>query len=51
MKEKREFNVKVIVYSVIGLICLALAFFVHWAFIIGSAIVIWLNQRELSRKR
>lgn len=49
-KSKAKFNVKVVIQSLIGLACLGLAFFVHWIFILGCAIVIYLNQRELFRE-
>jgi hypothetical protein len=50
-KVRKKPNLKVIMYSLIGLICIALMFFVSWYFIIGAAIVIWLNQRELVGKK
>jgi hypothetical protein len=43
-------NFKVIVYSILALICLALMFFVDWLFIIPAAILMLLNQRELMKK-
>ena len=43
-------NTKVIIYSLIGLIFVILAFAIDWLFLIGAAIVLWLNQRELMRK-
>ena len=49
-KKSSEINYKVVVLSLIGLLCLALTFFVHWLFIIGCAIVIWINQKELMGK-
>ncbi len=44
-------NPKVIVYSIIGLACLALTYLVHWAFILPVLVIIYLNQRELMRKK
>tara|TARA_Y100000310_G_scaffold221442_1_gene223030 strand:+ start:183 stop:374 length:192 start_codon:yes stop_codon:yes gene_type:complete len=49
--EKRKPNIKVIIYSLIGLIFVILAFAIDWLFLIGAAIVLWLNQRELMGKR
>lgn len=43
-------NIKVVVYSVIGLGFLALAFFVHWMFIIGAVVLSYLSQKELFPK-
>ena len=48
---KNKPNIKVILYSLIGLGCIALTFFVDWIFIIGAVIVLWLNQRELMKKK
>jgi len=41
---------KVVVYSIIALGFLALAFLVDWLFIIGAVVLIFLNQKELRRK-
>tara|TARA_Y100000310_G_C20163826_1_gene570447 strand:+ start:366 stop:503 length:138 start_codon:yes stop_codon:yes gene_type:complete len=41
-------NKKVVIYSLIGLGCIALMFLVHWAFVIGALIIIWLNKKELN---
>jgi len=43
-------NKKVVILSLIALVCLALTYFVHWAFIIPIAVILWINQRELSKK-
>lgn len=43
-------NKKVVIFSIIGLGCLVLAFLVHWAFIIVSVILMILNQKELMKK-
>jgi hypothetical protein len=50
MKNK-SINWRVIIYSIIALGFLALSFFVDWIFIIGSVIIIALNQRELMKKK
>ncbi len=47
---KRKMNVKVVVYSLIALVCLALTFFVDWLFIVPAAILMILNQIELMKK-
>ena len=43
-------NPKVVVYSIIALGFLALAFLVDWLFIIGAVALMFLNQKELRRK-
>ena len=40
-------NYKVVTYSLIALIFLAMTFFVHWIFIVGAVILMILNQKEL----
>jgi len=47
MKKERKINKKVIVYSLIALICLVLTFKIDWLFIVPAVILMWLNQREL----
>jgi len=49
IKNKKKANKKVIIYSVLALICLALTFTVDWLFIIGAVILMILNQKELSK--
>jgi len=49
-KTPSKLNLKVIIYSIIGLGCIALTFLVDWVFIIGAVIMIWLNNRELKKK-
>jgi len=44
-------NKKVIIKSIIGLICLALMYFISWWFIIPALLIVWLNQKELSGKK
>jgi hypothetical protein len=48
---KNGINVKVIIYSIIALVCLALSFIVDWLFIIPAVVLMFLNQRELMNKR
>jgi len=43
-------NKKVVIMSIIALGFLALTFLVDWIFIIGAAVIVWLNHRELSKK-
>ncbi len=42
-------NPKVVIYSIIALGFLALAFLVDWLFIIGAVVLIFLNQKELKK--
>ena len=53
MKKTSRINRKVLMYSLIGLGFIALTFLVDWLFIIGAAVVVYLNQKELinARKR
>jgi len=41
---------RVIIYSIIALICLYLTFTVDWLFIIPAVILMFLNQKELFKK-
>jgi hypothetical protein len=50
MKSK-EPNIKVIIYSLIALGFVALTIFVDWMFLLGAVIMIWLNQKELMKKK
>ena len=49
-KQNNKINKKVIAYSLVGLACIALVFFVDWVFIIPAILVVWLNQRILMNK-
>jgi hypothetical protein len=44
-------NLKVIIFSFIALGFLALTFFVDWMFIIGAVVMMFLNQKELMKKK
>jgi len=44
-------NIKVVIYSILALGFLALTFLVDWIFIIGAAILMYLNQKELFKKK
>lgn len=48
---ERKINYKVIIYSLIAIICLVLTYIVDWMFIIPVLFLIWLNQRELFLKK
>ena len=45
----KKVNWKIVIYSVIALGFLALTFLINWLFIIGAAVMVWLNQRELRK--
>lgn len=44
-------NKKVLIFSIIGIVCVALAIVVDWLFLMGAVIFMMLNQRELFGKR
>ena len=44
-------NWKVVIYSVLGLICVILSFKIDFAFLLPAVVFMLLNQRELSKKR
>jgi len=44
-------NWKIVIYSIIALGFIALTFLVDWLFIIGAVVLMYLNQRELMKKR
>jgi len=48
---KSKTNWKVVAYSIIALGFLALTFLVDWIFIIGAVILIYLNKKELGKKK
>ncbi len=49
--EKRKINWRIIIYSLIALVCLVLMFIVDWLFIIPAVILVFLNQREIIKDR
>lgn len=51
MRKKRGKNKKVILYSIIGLGCVALGFLINWGFMVGAVIAIYLNQKELMKNK
>ncbi len=51
MKNKKQVNIKVIIFSLIALGFLALTFFVDWLFIIGAVVFMVMGQREIMGKK
>lgn len=47
---ENKINRKVVIYSILALICLGLMFVIDWLFIIPAVFLVWLNQRELFHK-
>jgi len=47
---KRKINWKIIIFSLIAIGFLVLAFLVDWLFIIGAVVLMFLNQKELIKK-
>lgn len=50
MAKQSKANKKVVIQSIIGLICLALMYLVSWWFIVPAVILLVLNQKELLKK-
>ena len=48
---KRKPNPKIIIFSLLALGFMALTFLVDWLFIIGAVVLMFLNQRELMKKK
>ena len=44
-------NIKVMVFSIIALICVVLAFVIDWLFLIPAVIIMLINQKELIKKK
>lgn len=51
MSKKRKTNWKVVVQSLISIVFLVLTFTIDWLFIIPAVILMYLNQRELMKKK
>jgi hypothetical protein len=51
ISKDKTVNWKVVILSIIALICLALVYFVSYLFLIPVAIIIFVNQRELMKKK
>jgi plastocyanin domain-containing protein len=49
--KKEKINWKVVIYSVIALICIGLMYAVSWWFIVPAVILMILNQREIMEKK
>jgi hypothetical protein len=45
--KKKDININVLIYSLIALFFVVLAFVVNWIFIVFSIILIFFNQKEL----
>jgi hypothetical protein len=43
-------NLKVVIFSILGLCFIALTFLVDWVFIVGAVICMILNQKELFKE-
>ncbi len=48
---KSKMNKKVVINSIIALICLALMYLVNWIFIIPAVYLVYKNQKELIASR
>lgn len=44
-------NLKVVLLSIVALGFMALTFLVDWLFIIGAVIIMFINQKELMKKK
>jgi len=44
-------NKKVVISSIIALICIALAFVIDWLFLIPAVIIMLINQKRLFKKK
>jgi len=44
-------NPKVVIYSIIAIICLVLMVIVDWIFIVPAAFIVFYNQKELFGKK
>lgn len=42
-------NPKVVVFSLLALVCIALTFLVNYWFLVGAIVLMLLNQRELMK--
>jgi len=47
---RNKINGRVVVQSVIAVVCLVLMYLISWWFIVPVGIILWLNQRELFGK-
>ncbi len=44
-------NPRVVIFSLLAIGCIVLAFAVHWLFIIGTVVLVGLNQKEILGKK
>ena len=44
-------NLKVVILSIIALICIVLAVVIDWLFLIPAVIIMLINQKELLKKK
>ncbi len=49
MKPKRQFNLKLVVFSLVSMGFLALTFLVDWLFIAGAVFFMIIGQREMMK--
>lgn len=49
IKKKNGVNWMIILYSLIGLVFVALGFFVNYLFFLGAVVCVILNQREINK--
>ena len=46
-KPKRKAHPRIIITALAALGCIALAFFIHWSFIIPTMLLWWMNKKAL----
>jgi len=44
-------NKKVILLSLMALLSVALSFIINWLFLIPAVAIVWINQKELIKKK
>ena len=44
-------NKKVVLLSLIALICVVLSFVIDWLFLIPAVIIVFINQKEIMKKK
>ena len=44
-------NIKVVILSIIALVCIALAIIIDWLFLIPAVIIMLINQKQLIKKK
>jgi len=48
-KPKRKTHPKIIITALAALGCIALAFFIHWIFILPAVVLWWLNKKYIKK--